>query len=242
MQVIVPAAGVGTRLRPFTNTLPKPLVPVLGQPLLTRTLEQLHAVGIDEVVCVTGHLADRLESTLLRSSPRPALSFVRNPDYATANSIVSLALTRERWTRPFLVIDSDVCFTTALLRRLLAADGDILVVDTSKAPPDMDMRAEIRDGHVAWLAKDLPLERCHGEFFGLSRWTPRGAAALSRSIDRLLTEGHPDVWYEFAIRDAAQELPIDVMPARCDEWAEIDAPADLAAAEDVVARNSRRRR
>lgn len=236
MRVMLPAAGVGTRLRPLTQTLPKPLVPVGGRPLIARTLEQLHHVGVEDVVCVTGHLADVLEAALLACRPRPKLRFVRSRDHATTNSIVSLALTRRFWGGDFCVIDADVCFTDELLVRLLAAGGDALAIDTSKAPAEMDMAAELRNGRVIWLDKGLAPERSGGEFFGLSRWTPVGAGELGRSIDRLLARGRADVWYEFAIREAADKVPLAVVPARAEEWAEVDCAADLERAESLVRR------
>jgi choline kinase len=236
--VIVPAAGLGSRLRPFTDTRPKALFPVDGRPLLATTLERFAAAGVEEVVCVTGHLGDVLERELLACAPRPELRFVRNTRYATTNSIVSLSLTRRWWSEDFCVVDSDVCFTRELLDRLLSASGDTLVVDTSKEWAAIEMHVELRDGAVSYLDKELPPERSAGEFFGLSRWTSAGAAVFARSIDRLLARGHSDVWYEFAIRDAAADLHLRVVEASADEWAEIDAPED----EESVSRLVRRER
>src|SRR5690349_21141905 len=50
--------GRGTRLRPFTESTPKPLLPVLNRPFLLRQLEQLRAHGVREVVLCTCHLAE----------------------------------------------------------------------------------------------------------------------------------------------------------------------------------------
>jgi len=61
---MVLAAGLGTRLRPLTNTVPKPLLPVANRPILEYTFSLLSGAGIGEVILNTHHLSDRLEEGL----------------------------------------------------------------------------------------------------------------------------------------------------------------------------------
>jgi NDP-sugar pyrophosphorylase family protein len=63
---MVLAAGLGTRLRPFTDTLPKPLLPVANRPILEYTFALLAGSGVSEVIVNTHHLADTLEEGLRR--------------------------------------------------------------------------------------------------------------------------------------------------------------------------------
>lgn len=58
------AAGFGTRLRPITETLPKPLVPVVGEPNIVRTIRNLKRFGIREIVINCHHLPDVLKAAL----------------------------------------------------------------------------------------------------------------------------------------------------------------------------------
>jgi glucose-1-phosphate thymidylyltransferase len=60
MKAVVLAAGEGTRLRPRTETKPKPLVKVAGEPILTHCFETLRDLGIDEVVVVVGYEKERI--------------------------------------------------------------------------------------------------------------------------------------------------------------------------------------
>ena len=55
MRAILPLAGIGTRLRPHTHTLPKSLVPVAGKPILGHILDKLIPLGVDEVVLIVGY-------------------------------------------------------------------------------------------------------------------------------------------------------------------------------------------
>ncbi len=62
MQAVILAGGKGTRLRPFTSTLPKPLVPVGDYPIIEIVLRQLRHYGFRDVVVSTGHLAGLIEA------------------------------------------------------------------------------------------------------------------------------------------------------------------------------------
>jgi D-glycero-D-manno-heptose 1,7-bisphosphate phosphatase len=61
-QAVILCGGLGSRLRPFTDTMPKPMVPCNGKPFLWHLLQQLHEQGIDRFVLLTGYLAKKIES------------------------------------------------------------------------------------------------------------------------------------------------------------------------------------
>jgi NDP-sugar pyrophosphorylase family protein len=62
MKAVVLAGGKGTRLAPYTQILPKPLMPIGDKPILALLLQQMQRAGITEVILTVGHLADLLES------------------------------------------------------------------------------------------------------------------------------------------------------------------------------------
>lgn len=69
LRVVIPVAGVGTRLRPHTYTLPKVLVPVAGKPMLGHILEELRAYDVDEVTLVIGYLGDLVREYVTKAFP-----------------------------------------------------------------------------------------------------------------------------------------------------------------------------
>jgi NDP-sugar pyrophosphorylase family protein len=64
MKAMIFAAGLGTRLKPITDTIPKALVPVCGEPLLKHVITRLKAAGIDDIVVNVHHFADQIISYL----------------------------------------------------------------------------------------------------------------------------------------------------------------------------------
>ena len=62
MRVIILAAGQGTRLRPYTDNIPKCMVEVAGKPILHHQLDVLRGSGLNEILLVGGYCADRLNA------------------------------------------------------------------------------------------------------------------------------------------------------------------------------------
>ena len=62
MQVVVLAGGIGSRLRPWTNSIPKPLLPMLDMTLLERVVESVPTDMIDEIIVAGGYKVDLIES------------------------------------------------------------------------------------------------------------------------------------------------------------------------------------
>lgn len=231
MRAIIPAAGRGQRLLPVTQSRPKGLVEVAGRPLLAHALERLYEADVSAVICVSGYYGEMLESALRGFERRPPLQFVRNPHYATTNSIVSLALTMPWWDDDFLVLDSDIIFTPRALESLLHWPGNGALIDVGRPLQDMNIKATLGGGRVRAMDKNLPVERVDGEFANLSRWTAAGARHLAASIERLLARGCSDVMWERAIEEVVDVIAVDAVYTDASQWIEVNTAADLTAAE-----------
>ena len=59
-QAVIFAGGLGTRMRPLTDTMPKPMIPVQGRPFLEYLVELLHANGIEEIIILLGYLPEKI--------------------------------------------------------------------------------------------------------------------------------------------------------------------------------------
>ena len=103
---MVLAAGLGTRMRPLTDTMPKPLVKVAGKPLIDHVLDRLADVGVEKAVVNVHHFADQLIEHLgRRTRPRIAISDERGLLLGTGGG-VKRALP-ELGDGPFFHINSD---------------------------------------------------------------------------------------------------------------------------------------
>jgi MurNAc alpha-1-phosphate uridylyltransferase len=120
---MVLAAGLGTRMRPLTDTMPKPLVKVAGKPLIDHVLDRLAEAGVEKAVINVHHFADQLIEHLgQRPRPRIAISDERGLLLGTGGG-VRKALP-ELGDAPFFHINSDTIWIDGVkpnLARLAAA-------------------------------------------------------------------------------------------------------------------------
>src|SRR5258705_12485026 len=88
-KAMVLAAGLGVRMRPLTDKMPKPLVRVAGQPLLDHVLDKLGNAGVSEAVVNVHYLPDQIiEHTRARSRPRVIISDERDQVLGTGGAVV----------------------------------------------------------------------------------------------------------------------------------------------------------
>jgi mannose-1-phosphate guanylyltransferase len=107
MKAVVLAAGLGTRLRPLTDTTPKCLVPVGGRPLLDIWLDALGELGAEEVLVNTHHLADQVADHVLTRHGDPPVRLLHEPTLLGSAGTLRAArelLAGERW---FLAMNGD---------------------------------------------------------------------------------------------------------------------------------------
>jgi glucose-1-phosphate thymidylyltransferase len=116
---IIPVAGVGTRLRPHTHTLPKVLLHVAGKPILAHILDDLPALGIRSVVLIVGYMGDRIREYVEARHRDLEVAYVEQPERLGLGHAVSLAAPFAG-DRPILIVLGDTIFE-ADLRSVLAA-------------------------------------------------------------------------------------------------------------------------
>ena len=153
MRAIILAAGKGVRLNGTAGELPKCLVKVGDLTLVERQIQALRSTGIDEIVIVIGHGADRVRQTC-----GPDCTYVENTDYASTNSLFSLWLARDFLRDGFVVLNADVLFHPALLEDLLLSnceDALLVAYSDGQAPPlgEEEMKVCVRGGRVADISK-----------------------------------------------------------------------------------------
>lgn len=169
MKAVILCAGIGGRLRPLTEDLPKCLVDVGGKTILESCLANLEAARIGEVVLVTGYKSELVERlALARCRTRP--TFVYNGDYARTNTAVSLNLALKRVDSDFVLVNGDVLFDRGILDDLLRHPSrNCLAVDPDIALDGEEVKVIARDGRVEKIGKDADPALSLGEAIGLNK-------------------------------------------------------------------------
>ena len=119
MKVIIPLAGKGTRLRPHTHTVPKPMLRVAGKPVMDYVLDDVRKLAnVDEVIYITGHLKETVEAHVRATYGDMKSTFIEQKVQDGTAGAVGLA--RDRVDEPVLIIFVDTIF-----------DADLSIINTS---------------------------------------------------------------------------------------------------------------
>src|SRR5207249_6628335 len=145
----IPVAGVGTRLRPHTHTLPKVLLHVAGKPIIAHILDDLIGLGIGEAVLIVGYMGEQVREYVTQHYPGLTTHFVDQPERLGLGHAVSLAAPFVG-DRPVLIILGDTIFE-ADLKGVLAGDTHSIGVKAVEDPQRFGIVETDRNGRVTLL-------------------------------------------------------------------------------------------
>ncbi|ATO15898.1 nucleotide sugar-1-phosphate transferase [Micromonospora sp. WMMA2032] len=239
---MVLAAGAGRRLRPYTDTLPKALVPVDGETtILDIALRNLAEVGLTEVVIVVGYAADavRQRQADLEQKYGVTLTLVHNDKAEEWNNAYSLWLAREHFARGVLLVNGDTVHPVSVEKTLLAERGPgiLLAVDTLKALAEEEMKTTFdAAGQLTRITKLMDPGEAYGEYIGATLIEPQVADALADALEATWRRD-PNLYYEDGYQEFADSGgEVRAAPIGDVSWVEVDNHEDLARAREIACR------
>ena len=223
---ILMAAGLGARMRPLTDTIAKPLVPVRGVPLVETVLAALEKRGVDEMYAVVGYKKEQFVSLLDR---HPRLQLVENPFYETKNNISSIAAVTDKMRGgPCFICEADLYIPSPdLLLRPLSRSGFFARFVPGHSDDwlfDLDDSRRILAFHKGGDDKY--------NLSGISWFTATDAAKVADIIDAAIRDPANDqcFWDETVCRHAS-EIDMTIHEVTDADIVECDTPEDLRALE-----------
>src|SRR5437660_6307784 len=188
MKAIIIGAGRGRRLMPTTADTPKCYAEVHGQRLLDWAVRAFAAREISDICFIGGYQIAKVQRDY------PQFTFRHNAGWEHNNILASLMHAEDLMAEGFVCCYSDILFTSDVVRGVLANPGDIaLSVDTlwldryqhrTQHPPEDAEKVLARNGHVTRIHRAIAPREAHGEYTGIARFTPAGAAQLIEHYHR----------------------------------------------------------
>ncbi len=192
MKAIIIGAGRGRRLMPLTEDDPKCFAPIAGRRIVDWNLESLRRGGLDEIVFIAGWQIEKIRREY------PNLAFVHNDRWEQNNILASLMYARDHMPGGFVCSYADILYRPSIVAGLLDHPGDIvLAVDTdwrnryqhrSAHPEDDAEKVRVAGDRVLEVNRHIPSHEAHGEYIGVAKFTPAGAARLCEHFDRVARE------------------------------------------------------
>jgi choline kinase len=229
-KALIVAAGLGMRLRPATATIPKALLEVGGTPLIRRSVDILNRYGVTDVNVVVGYRQCQIRRELGERA-----NYIVNLDYEATNNMASMHL---GWPavagQPFLYLHSDLWYSPEIIEIALNQPGDVCFLVEQKLCGDEEMKVRVEKGLLVEADKAIPPAQARGEWLGITKFEPAGAAIYLAEVEKALTRSR--TLYDCAVVSdlARQGVPLNYADIGKLSWAEIDTPEDLAYAQDLA--------
>ncbi|MFD4414783.1 sugar phosphate nucleotidyltransferase [Streptomyces sp. NPDC058467] len=244
---LVLAAGAGRRLRPYTDSLPKALVPVGPAGIedsitvLDLTLGNFAEIGLTEVGIIVGYRKEAVyeRQAALEEKYGLKITLIDNDKAEEWNNAYSLWCGRDALKDGVILANGDTVHPVSVERTLLAARGDgkriILALDTVKNLADEEMKVVVDpDKGVQKITKLMEPSEATGEYIGVTLIEGEAAAELADAL-KAVWETDPQQFYEHGYQELVNRgFRIDVAPIGDVKWVEIDNHDDLAKGREIA--------
>lgn len=243
-RAVILAAGSGSRLRPFTDLRPKPLVEVNGTPILHNALRNLDAIGVTEVTIVVGYRKDAIEYACGSRFGNLQINYVESSVFDRTGSAYSLWLARDTLiSGDCYLLEGDVFFELDALRYLTLNDAANVA---AVAPFDATMEGSAvllaDNGYIA----EVRMKQTAANLFDgspqlfktmnlLRLWRADLSAKIVPYLDELIGTGAVKAYTEELFANLIEYRGLWLAAARCDalKWYEIDSAEHLQIAEKI---------
>ncbi|MDB0016098.1 phosphocholine cytidylyltransferase family protein [Alphaproteobacteria bacterium] len=237
MKAIILAAGFGSRLRPYTDNIPKGMVRLNGMSLLELQVKTLKHCGLHNIVIVGGFEAKKLEIF--------GLPVIVNPEFATTNMVHSLFCAQQHFSEEMIVSYGDIVYHPGILKLLMESKSEITVaiddnwrdywLERFKEPLlDLESLKVNEKGFLSEIGQKVKtLDEIEGQYIGLMKFRKNGSQQLASAYNSANAKGllggvNPSNAY---MTDLLQNLILSghqLVPLRTDlPWVEVDTTNDL---------------
>ncbi len=242
MKALILAAGVGTRMKPLTDSVPKGLLKIGNKAILQHQIDALNCFGVKDISIIVGHLAEKVKSEIGGKA-----RYYLNESFAATNMLESIYCAKKELNGALIMMYADIVFEKKLIEKMLQNSNDFaLAVDMQKTIsfeeedffetyhgkkiPKGVTKVCIENGLIKEISKSLPKEKSMGEFIGVSKFSKKGTQKLRKAIEELIASGEignypsPSYLFQKLINEGNSFYPVFMDGIKYDE---IDYPADL---------------
>lgn len=247
---VILSAGMGKRLRPLTDDVPKPLLEINNMTLFERMIRNCMDVGIDKFIAVVGYNGNKVEvfSRDLEKKYDISIKIIENERYDVTNTSVSTYLASEYIQNEdlddFILINGDNVVDPELIVKIAARSHTSMIVDNDKELNEESFKLILSEeifsdnkniacGIIKEIGKEIDIASSTGEFIGISKVSKDDLNQFNEILSRLIKEDEQN-YYDFAYKDLSSISKIDFVLTNGLKWTEIDDKNDWNQAQKLI--------
>lgn len=222
---ILLSAGLGTRMRPITHSIPKPLVKVNDKSLIETVLDSLVYYGIENIYIVTGYLADKFSFLEKKYEEKCKIIFVYNKDYETKNNISSLYVVKDLIKEDCFICEADLFIPDEKLFSTLNIEDSCYFGNFVKG--HSDDWAFICDSNKKITKISIGGDNLFN-MVGISVWAKDDFLQIENRVGEIMNEPNGDKkFWDEAVDDILNKISVHVLPVANGQIIEIDTVEEL---------------
>ena len=231
---LILAAGMGSRLAPITDSRPKCMVEVNGEPILFRQIECLRSNSVRDIYVMAGYRADMLNDSV--KSRYPDVNVLVIPEYASTNNMHSAWSARKFLAgKSFLMMNADVFMDPSVIGSLINCEADNAIVVENGAYYEESMKVVVSEGRIRAISKTITEAEAYGTSIDVYKFSKAAGEAFFKKCTEYIEEkGQLKLWSEVALNDILSDVNFSPCPLK-GRWFEIDTLEDLDRATKVFA-------
>ena len=223
---ILMASGLGSRMRPLTNTTPKPLIKVNNTPMIETVINALEMARVEHIFVVVGYLGEQFNYL---TNKYTNVSIINNTDYETVNNISSIYYAREEMKKSDVYIcEADLYISDTAILQCIDKSKSGYCGKMVEGHSDDWVFEQDSDGIITRVGKvgDNCFNMC-----GLSYFNKEQALLIANEIERIYgNKGqYEDLFWDDVVNSIINKLNLTVFPVDANQIVEIDTVEELEA-------------
>lgn len=237
--IVILAAGVGSRLRPLTDDVPKTMVKVNGEAIIERLLKQIDAIDsvTTNIKIASGYKSQILKDFVNSLELKTNIEFIENKDYNTTNNMYSLylALSAINEKNDLVIINADCFYDKEIVEEIVKCSGNYIAIDKGIFNEE-SMKIKANDSNrIIGMSKTLEDNEYTFVSIDIYAFDSRNRDKIFQIASNIINSGELNSWTEVAIdllsKDESSNLKYLDMTGK--KWMEIDNHDDLRKAEEI---------